>query len=214
MHDAFDYASLIGHAAFEELSLAGKIARKNTPDLSALSLGELNNLFNSVGQCRKGQIVPLVKAVSLFQTNMESLISAYELKKHGKVKDTKFVNRWECAFKDEGINFDFTLYANFYENFRITLIHFKNDTKKDTIETVRGLEFIDVYNGIKCGWEAFDTLSPHIWSENDENSWEKMCECHGLPISITENEYPRLKKLSQDVWIEWEKKGDAATPTF
>jgi hypothetical protein len=211
--DAFDYAAIIGHGAFDELSMAAKIALINHLDISKLNLEELFAFFNDIRRRRNEIILPLVKAISLFQTNMEALISHYELITKSKLSKDKFVDQWKRALVEIGCKHDFEPYGNFYENYRITLIHFKYDAKKNTLQTVRSLEFIDVYNGIKSGWEAFDALSGALGRPNDADSWQTMCRAHELPISVTANEYPRLKKLSQDVWQEWQKKGSVSAPT-
>ncbi len=204
--DPIDYASIVGNGAFAELALAAKISRKNRPKIEDLNLAELLELLQSIRNCREGMILHLVKAVSLFQTNMEALISQYEVKINGKISQNGFRKRWESAFSNLKTGHNFNSYNDFYENYRNCLVHFKMDDQKNTINVLNSIEFIDVYNGIKIGWEAFDALSSAFEQPNDANSWDIICEKHGLPNSVSESDYLKLGKFSRDVWSEWELK--------
>ena len=201
----FDYASIVGHGAFDELADASRIAHMNPPNLRDLNLGDLHDLLCSINFRREKLVLPLVKAVSLFQTSMEGLISEYELVKHDKLKDNlDFKERWVGAFKESKIDYDFQWYGSFYEAYRICLIHFKRDKAKDTSNAVKSLEFIDVYNGIQQGWEAFNALAGIIHGGNDSNSWSMICNSHGLPDIVKESDYPRLNQLSKSIWREFD----------
>lgn len=52
-----------------------------------------------------------------------------------------------------------------------------------------------VYKGIKHGWEASERLSSELGEPYDSNSWEIMCNAHGVSPQPLEKDYPDLGSL-------------------
>lgn len=190
--NGWDVAHLVIHSAFDELKKASELVKitinieEIEPMKSQLIGFEiLNRQINSKEY--------LVKAVALFQAGMESLINYWQSKYPEISGGSNFVSKYEKAFSVKGVFHSFDDYASFYRTVRNAIIHPDSQQK---IDTINNINFIQVYEGIKHGWDALERLSDKLGRSFDTNSWETLCNIHRVDSQLLESDYPDLKELS------------------
>lgn len=140
-----------------------------------------------------------IKAIVLFQAGMEAWISwAYTRPPLDSVRKPKsFKDKWEEAFDNCNIQHDFSVYGNFYKNYRNPVVHPSNPVD---IESIDQIWVKPVYQGIQAGWKAMEALSPAIGFSFDSNSWETMCKINNVPNVFSTSDTLDLVKISLDLY--------------
>lgn len=193
IENGFDVANLLIHSALDELCVANRICQKineiepekiEAPDCFFVS-PNIESMDTSIKK-------HLIKSIVLFQSGMEAIIHWVQSQDSSISGKGSFAKKWINAFTAKDIDYDFSKYKNFYKNYRIHIVH---PDRKERFETINNLIFIDIYNGLKCGWDAYAALSSAIGFKHDENSWEIMCGAHELPITSDNLDYCNPKEL-------------------
>jgi hypothetical protein len=139
-----------------------------------------------------------IKSTILFQAGIEAWISwSYTKPELAQTQIPRFfVPKWETAFTQLGINYDFSVYAKFYKEFRNPVVH---PSQQSDVEKVANICCKPVYDGLKAGWLAMSELSAALGQPFENNSWEIMCNLNGVPESIVEGEIIDLQSLERDM---------------
>ena len=194
--NGWDVSNLVMHSAFDELQQANEITKVNIK-VNEIEPQECFFIGGEIRQRRSASRKHLVKATALFQVGMESLIN-YWLSKYPEIQGGgNFVKKWEKAFEAKGMIANFDDYASFYRSVRIAVIHPEN---QDRIDIINNINFMQVYQGIKHGWEASERLANELGEPYDNNSWKTMCNIHGVPFQPLESEYQNLEVLSKELY--------------
>jgi hypothetical protein len=187
INNGFDVANLLMHSALDELNAAHTFCEKvNNIDIEKIE--EPDCFFESprIEGIDTSIKKHLIKSTVLFQSGMESIIHWIQNQDLTIRNGRTFSQKWENALNSKNVNFDFSDYKSFYENYRIHLVHPDKNTR---FETFNNLIFSDVYNGINTGWQAYAAMSEAIGYKHDDNSWQVMCRAHNLPITLNGADY-------------------------
>ncbi len=206
LQDQFDVADLLGHPAFDHLSLAMKVyqgAREERlfePEehewQQCLSAGARLEFY------RKEELKWCVHAVVLFQAMMEKV--PYFVPTVGSgLKSTnkgRFADSWRDLLrqiKDEGDRqvaeaaFD-AYYSTIYKTMRNPIIHGR---KASDIRMVNEIRVPGVFDGMQEGWTAFDFLVAEAFASDKthEPSWARMCAIHQIQVDdLDPSSYPDI----------------------
>lgn len=180
--NGWDVAHLFMHSSLDELAAAHNIyVAAGKVDVDSIDEQECFFLSPKMEFQDTNVKKHLVKAVALFQAGMEAVFHWMQ-NIDPEIKSNKgFANNWEEAFKKKGINFNFSKYRTFYEEYRIHIMH---PDKEERFETINNLEFHEVFEGIKAGWLAYKALSEAVGYKHDDGSWKIMCNAHDLPTDL------------------------------
>lgn len=77
--------------------------------------------------------------------------------------------------------------------------------KEERFETINNLEFSEVYEGIKAGWEAYAKLSGAVGYKHDDDSWKIMCSTHNLPTDLETSNLVNPKEVSRLLNLRYRK---------
>ena len=195
INNGWDVAHLLMHSSLDELGAAHSLC-DNVSKIDIDSVKETECFFlapkiEGVESCVKKH---LVKSVVLFQAGMEAIIHWIQSIDASIPKNGSFAKKWEKAFKAKSSNYDFSPYRDFYESYRIHIIH---PDKDERFETINNLCFTEVYEGIKNGWLAYAGLSEAVGYKHDNDSWGVMCRTHQLPSSIDISSYPNPQESAR-----------------
>ena len=194
--DGWDVANLVMHGAFDELGEASKAAHVGAVQVQVLDPAQCFFVGGEVEQRRASARRHLVKSVALFQAGMESLINHWGTKYPKISSGGSFVKKWEHAFTVKEQVFDFNDYATLYRKIRNAIIH---PNTAERIATINTLGFLPVHRGIRCGWDAFGKLAASLGEPHDKDSWDIMCNAHGVPIDPSEGGFPDLTALRAEL---------------
>ena len=191
-----DVAHLVIHSAFDELEKASELV-KITVNIEEIEPMKSYLLKSEIDIRQINSRKYLIKAVALFQAGMESLINYWQSKYPEISGGSNFVSKYEKAFSVKGVFHSFDDYASFYRTVRNAIIH---PDRQKKIETINNINFIQVYEGIKHGWDALERLADKLGEPFDSNSWKILCDLHGVDSQLLENNYPDLKELSNQLY--------------
>ncbi len=182
INNGFDVAHLLMHSALDELSAANTFCVKIN-DINITNIEEPDCFFVSprIEGMDTSIKKHLIKAIVLFQSGMESIIHWIQNQDSTIKSGRSFAQKWENALDSKNVDFDFSDYKIFYENYPIHLVH---PDKDERFETFNNLTFSDVYYGINKGWQAYAAMSDAIGYKHDSNSWQIMCSTHTLPETL------------------------------
>lgn len=195
--NGWDVSHLVMHSAFDELSVAERFTKEITINIDECDSIKSFFIAGRIECNHSNARRHLVKATALFQAGMEALINHW-ISKYPELKfKGSFVETWKNAFAVKKVSDSFDCYASFYKDIRIAIIHPEN---ADRIKKINNLTFWEVYSGIKCGWDATKILADAIGEKHDDNSWEIMCNLHGLSPNCIESDFPNLKVMSSKLY--------------
>ena len=203
INNGWDVAHLLMHSSFDELHEAHSLCNEASEiEVNTVEDTECFSLAQQVEYIDDSVKKHLVKSVILFQAGMEAILNWLQSIDTSISNKGSFSEKWEKAFKSKGVDYDFSYYRNFYENYRIHIVHPDKDERFETINT---LKFYDVYEGVKSGWLADAALSEAVGNKHDKNSWKIMCNAHQLPSSINTSTYPNPQEIARHLRLRYRK---------
>lgn len=194
----FDVAAMYGHGAMRQMTPAWKleqrIGRLEKEVQKKIDEGTYWKDFRAGTEkrgARRQQIELLCMAVILFHSSMETIANMAYADPHDMYPNSgnlpnrpgDFEDNWRTALNELGEstdNFD-TYHEDFYFGLRCPLIHAGTE---DDIETVRRIDFEEVYCGIRAGWRAYGDLLNGLGRGPTPDSWEILCDGHNIPHDL------------------------------
>lgn len=199
-HSFFDVAAMYGHGAMRQMKPAWKLEK--TIELfekevqRRIDEGTYFQDFSADTKkraARRQQIELLCMVVILFHSSMETIVNMAYADPHNMYPNSEklpnkpggFGDKWTRALNELGQsteNFD-RYNEDFYLGYRCPLIHAGSE---DDIETVKEIDFEEVYCGIRVGWRAYGDLLNGLGKGPTPNSWETLCDGHNIPHDLFE----------------------------
>lgn len=195
--DGWRVAHLVMHTAFDELREASVIAKGPFPESTNFKPAECLALGAKVEMQHSELRKHLIKATVLFQAGMEAMINHWCSKYSGLSNSTVFAKKWEESFQAKNITKSFDGYSEFYRKTRNAVTH---PDREERIEKINNIQFLEVFYGIKEGWESFKVLSNALGEQHDQDSWGTMCQIHNISPDCSEEDFPNMVSLKRSLF--------------
>lgn len=211
MQSHFDVAHMIGHAAFEHLAAAVECccepAKVGYDKPMAHDWQQCLQISAEISALRKRELSHCSTAVILFQAMMEK--APIFLQSVGRGMSPPgvhgFRNMWlsaisqiQCASGRANAEQEFDQYHNeIYQGMRNPLVHGKSAADVKAVASIRTSK---VYEGVKCGWRAYDRLIENVFlpEQQHQPSWEAMCQAHRVPNTLDSAPIANLEGLERE----------------